>query len=390
MRFLHQFMRNLGLVRTVRRRRAEAQSATESLEKRTLLTADLNGNTLRVTGTNAPDDILVTREGGRIRVSEDGQETFSVAASQVNQIRIFGLAGGDTINTRDVGIRTIVEGGNGADTIRVGNAFNTVQGGAGDDTIIGFRGRDQLAGGGGDDYIRGQGSGDILRGGNGNDTLLGADGFDSIFGGNGNDFIRGADGDDTLLGEAGNDTIEGVDGDDSIRGGSGGDLISGNSGNDIVRGGTGADTLMGGDGNDLLQGSGGRDVIGGGNGRDVLTGDEGRDSLMGGDDEDLLIAGTNSLSVNDMILVAAEWTSNNDYDQRVANIRDGSGRNNDRSNGDSFLIGRNRNRFTTVFNDVGAIDLINGDGGQDWFFISEDRGDDDLTDRNGTERRDVI
>lgn len=390
MPIFRQLMRNLGLVRAARRRRSETQSATECLEKRALLTATLQGDVLRINGTSDADNILVTREAGRIMVTENGTETLTVAASRVSLIRVSGGAGGDTIDTRDVGIRTVAEGGNGADSIRVGSGQNTVRGGGGNDTLIGFRGPDEIAGGGGNDYIRGQGSGDIIRGGNGNDTLLGADGFDQIFGGNGNDFVRGAAGDDSIWGEAGSDTIEGSDGEDSLRGGSGGDLVSGNAGADIVRGDNGADTLMGGEGDDILEGGAGRDMIGGGLGRDVMTGGEDRDTLMGGDGQDLLVAGTDSLSVDDLAMVAAEWTSSNDYDQRVANIRDGAGRNNERSNGDNFLIGRNRNRFTTVFNDFGNIDELSGQSGRDWFFISEDMGDDDITDRDGSERRDVI
>ena len=87
------------------------------------------------------------------------------------------------------------------------------------------------------------------------------------------------------------------------------------------------------------------------------------------------------LSPDDFVHVAAEWGSDHDYDQRGANIRKGSGRNNERLNGEHYLVGRERNAFTTVFNDFGRIDELMGEGGQDWFFVSEGVGDDDIHDR---------
>jgi Concanavalin A-like lectin/glucanases superfamily/FG-GAP-like repeat/PKD domain/Cadherin domain/RTX calcium-binding nonapeptide repeat (4 copies)/FG-GAP repeat len=132
--------------------------------------------------------------------------------------------------------------------------------------------------------------------------------------------------------------------------------------------------LFGGDGNDRLKAGGGPGVLVGGSGDDTLIGGAGRnvligglgaDHLVGGSNDDLLIAGPtafdDSLAALDAIL--AEWTSARDYTTRVANLRGtGSG---PRSNGDYFLVASGPN--ATVYDD-GAVDVLSGAAGSDWFF----------------------
>ena len=70
-----------------------------------------------------------------------------------------------------------------------------------------------------------------------------------------------------------------------------------------------------------------------------------------------------------------EWNSNNNYNTRVENIRNGLG---------PFLggTGINLEKDVTVFND-GDFDKLTGSSGQDWFFF--DLGADDVTDKKGNE-----
>ncbi len=378
-------MRNSGLMRNARRRKSAPMISTEPLEQRALLTASINGNSLVVAGTAEADTIVVTRSNGRFFVQENGEETV-LSTSNVFNVRIDGRGGRDTIDVSDLGLIVRIDGGAGADFIRGGNGRNDLRGGGGDDTIFGGPSGDVLTGGGGDDFIRGRGGRDELSGGNGSDTLEGSGGDDRIRGGSGDDVLRGNIDDDTLIGNGGDDVLIGADGDDDLRGGDGNDSILGQSGRDTLVGDRGGDTLVGADGNDLLLGEGGRDEISGGSGRDILIGGGGQDSLMGGDGDDILAAGTRLLTVSELDLVAAEWESANDYDQRVANLRNGSGANNDRLNDREFLAGRERNTQTTVFNDFGQIDVLMGEAGQDWFFLARGFGDDDVDDRVFGER----
>jgi Ca2+-binding RTX toxin-like protein len=112
--------------------------------------------------------------------------------ADVNQVRVFGRGGDDTIT---------LDESNGALPRAV---------------LFGGAGNDVLTGGSGDDQLFGQA---------GNDTLLGKDGFDLLFGGAGND---------VLTGDAGNDTLRGGAGDDVLIGGLGLDVLDGGPGDNIL------------------------------------------------------------------------------------------------------------------------------------------------------------
>lgn len=80
----------------------------------------------------------------------------------------------------------------------------------------------------GDDSIRNQTSvPDFLFGGLGDDRLLGGDGPSMLFGQDGWDTLFGGAGDDLLFGDAGNDNLAGESGSDELFGGPGEDNLTG-------------------------------------------------------------------------------------------------------------------------------------------------------------------
>jgi hypothetical protein len=148
--------------------------------------------------------------------------------------------------------------------------------------------------------------------------------------------------------------------------------------------GPGNDLLQGGGGNDVLVGGGGDDTLIAGKGRNLLIGGSGPAHLVGNSGDDILIAGTTAFDHNDAALAAimAEWTSARSYADRVANLSGtGSG---PRENGNVFLIASGPN--ATVF-DNGAIDVLDGGSGMDWFFADQSGGvaQDFVNGRRGSE-----
>jgi len=277
------------------------------------------GDTITVTGTGAADTFNVSQNGSDLVISR-GTSSISVPTT--------GLAAG--IET------VVVNAGNGADTITIGNldqvgaAILLVNGEDGDDTISALgaaigRVRLQIDGGAGDDTLTGSddadtilgGAGlDVIAGNNGDDTLLGGADADMISGGDGNDFIDGNDGDDTALGDAGddslmgsfgndmlvgdigNDTIDGGFGDDLLNGNSGDDSLLGSFGNDRIAAGSGNDIVRGGNDNDTIQGQSGADLIDGGQGDDSILGQAGNDTVFGDDGNDTIMGGNGNDVVN--------------------------------------------------------------------------------------------
>ena len=226
----------------------------------------------------------------------------------------------------------------------------------------------------------------MLNGGSGNDlidtgprgrSIVGTEISDTAFGGNGTDTILGSNGNDELRGESGNDFIDGAQGNDTIFGGAGSDTLLGD---------VGGDSIVGGNGDDLLLGDQGGDVIRGGLGRDVIFAGAGRDQLLAGGGDDLLVTGTITVPVTLAlgIDVQREWLSDNSYDQRVVNIRNGAGRSSNRLN-DDHLVGLNRNG-RNVFTD-GDTNEVTGGTGLDFFYYDLDN---DITDREDDERLDRI
>ena len=153
--------------------------------------------------------------------------------------------------------------------------------------------------------------------------------------------------------------------------------IHGGGGNDALTGGAGDDLLFGEGDNDLLIGFGGNDVFIGGAGSDLLTGGSGRDVLIGGANadlilgsaaDDILIAGTTAHDTSPAALgqIRVIWRDpapSATYAARVAAL------------GVALLV--TAGSGATVFDD-GAVDLLSGSSGQDWFLFNNDLGVRDL------------
>jgi len=107
-----------------------------------------------------------------------------------------------TINFSDGSSQTVTYGRDSNDkstasisAAGVGSVEHTIlDGGDGNDTITGSAESDFLIGGLGDDTLGGEAGNDALHGGEGIDTLIGGDGEDILFGDTGNDTLTGDDG----------------------------------------------------------------------------------------------------------------------------------------------------------------------------------------------------
>ena len=351
------------------RRRRLAQSFNsvqgESLEARRVLTAKITAalgadGVLNVQGTNNNDQITVRQVNGRISVSNakvlvNGKLENSIPTSLVRQIRVNGLNGNDRIllegngpgGRQNITLPTVIDGGNGNDTITGGAGADAINGGSGNDILNGGLGNDQLSGGLGNDQLNGTAGDDALEGGAGDDRLTGGAGnnrfvfsgnkalgsdtidasiptsydvldfqgmgsrisvnlsannrqqitsglsltlgnsrtIDAVFGSPHDDFIYGNALDNLLNGNGGNHRIEGAEGEDELLGQSGSDALIGGSGNDSLDGGDDHDSLIGDDGNDFIDGGGGGDSLYGSDGDDRLRGGDGNDVLDGGEGE---------------------------------------------------------------------------------------------------------
>jgi Ca2+-binding RTX toxin-like protein len=105
-----------------------------------------------------------------------------------------------------------------------------------------------------------------VSGGNGDDTIsLGNAALPpaQLFGGNGNDVLTGGNGNDVLNGGAGADQLFGGDGNDTLNGGAGNDTVVGGKGSDVAFLGAGNDTLIWnpGEGSDRVEGQNGFDTL---------------------------------------------------------------------------------------------------------------------------------
>jgi Ca2+-binding RTX toxin-like protein len=265
------------------------------------VTANLVGNQLQVTGDGADDVITVRLLAGdatQVEVLDGAVATGTFARAAFASILVQGNGGADTILVSDAnGVFTDTE-------------ITILDGGDGNDTITGGAGGETLNGGAGDDILNGLGGADTLIGGPNNDTLTGGPGVDPHFGGDGDDTMiwNPGDGSEPVDGEAGVDSFifnggAGVDtmtytgngvrvtffrnpGAITMDIGTTENLIANGLGdNDTITGGTNLNglitaTLNGGDGNDTLTG---------GDGVDVLVGGPGVDPQHGGAGDDLII-----------------------------------------------------------------------------------------------------
>ena len=360
-----------------------------SIEADSDVVVELVGSLLRIRGTELADTIVAEFTGGQIVVSvaqPNGNLDYSFDAALIDEFDVRLREGDDSIDLSTVAVPTTVRGGSGNDNIIGGTNDDILRGGAGEDVIFGGSGEDEIIGGADDDLLDGGDGDDFIRGGGGQDEVVGGDGDDQLQGNGGDDTIDGGSGNDIIEGQSGDDLIDAGVGDDVVTSGSGSDLVRAGAGNDFVRGGGGDDLLFGEAGNDFVLAGGGADILVGGNGFDWLDAGSGRDFLIGGNNSDLLqgrggddilIAGMTSYDDDEVSLgaIRAEWTSNRDYPDRVANLSGlGSGL---RVNGTVFLTYSGSGQ--TVFDD-GSVDVVFGQAGRDWFFYDpEDIDDQRLT-----------
>ncbi|KAJ8908612.1 hypothetical protein NDN08_005317 [Rhodosorus marinus] len=190
--------------------------------------------------------------------------------------RIIGGDGADYLNGGDGD--DFIRGGPGSDLILGSAGSDNLKGGSGIDRLVGGEGDDYIGDSSKDSEAK-RGPGQPLvpdnfaHGGNGDDTIVMGDGDDFLEGGAGNDTLSGGDGDDVIVGRGGKDTLRGGDGDDIVHAdlgsslilayaGDGGDIFAGYPGPDDnsyyhvpdkVYGGNGNDSLIG-DNMDLLDG----------------------------------------------------------------------------------------------------------------------------------------
>src|SRR4051812_33328440 len=214
----------------------------EPLEIRVFLSAAFDPKTglLKVTGTPSADTLQVSQSGGTLTVAQSGAANTTFDATKVKRIEIYGLGGNDTIALRgpsggDVQqIASLLDGGDGNDTLTGGLRGDTLKGGNGVDTASYVSRNVDLR-------ITLDGVADDGQSGEKDNVL--AD-VENVMGGKARDYIIGSDAANVIDGGAANDTIIGGKGNDSLSGGSG-------DGNDKLYGNDGNDTLRGGSGNDL-------------------------------------------------------------------------------------------------------------------------------------------
>jgi len=212
---------------------------------------DVVGGVMIINATQGPDSVIVSQVSDLLQVSVNFEcfETFS--RSGIDQIVVNGYGGADLIQI-DATVKTLIDGGSGADVIHGGSLAGDITGGPGGDLIFGGPADDTISAGFGADTVFGFGGNDVINGGSAGDVLVGGAGDDQLFGGLGGDSISGGNGNDLLIGHAGADELSGDGGDDELIGLGGPDDLIGGAGNDEFFGGAGFDTIDGGGGTDAV------------------------------------------------------------------------------------------------------------------------------------------
>ena len=223
-----------------------------------------NGVVIENATGGSGDDVLLGNAAANI-LNGNGGDDMLMGRGGADTLN--GGAGFDTASYADAAAAVTVTLGNngngGADDGDKLTSIEKVEGSAFDDTLRGGNAADTLSGRAGNDRI---------SGGNAADTLYGDDGDDILDGGNDNDMLFGGVGDDRLDGGNGSDMLDGGAGDDRLDGGNGSDMLDGGAGVDVLSGGNGVDVLAGGAGDDLLRGGTGDDrfVFAAGGGVDTI------------------------------------------------------------------------------------------------------------------------
>ncbi len=184
----------------------------QHLEKRTMLSASLEGGVLMIDGSAGPDKIAVVAgpEPGQVKLKGvDGVDKAAIFEG-VTRIEIRTGDGNDKIAVKG---NLVDAAGNVIDMlIDAGEGNNKIKSGLGDDTIITGAGNDKIKDAGGDNVIDAD---------DGNNKIRTGAGDDEITTGSGRDKIKSGAGDDTIDAGAGDDKVAAGDGDDDVRGGAG-------------------------------------------------------------------------------------------------------------------------------------------------------------------------
>jgi Ca2+-binding RTX toxin-like protein len=283
----------------------------EQLENRRLMSADLVGETLLITGTSGNDTFVVTKlANGDINVMQNGvdQGTFDVDyyGPEKTEIELHAGSGHDVVTldpsvTLDSAIygeagNDSITGGSGEDWINAGVGNDTVHGGAQDDMFVNpvlavgavapidkdvyfgdagtedrvsYQGRpgavsvtlDGVANDGAWSGVIGQASWEADNVNMDVEDVSATDFNDYILGNVFSNNLGGYGGNDTVHGNGAGDTLWGGNGNDYVSGGEGGDWIFGDAGNDQIYGNLGGDSLRGGQGSDTIGGGAGSDTV---------------------------------------------------------------------------------------------------------------------------------
>jgi Ca2+-binding RTX toxin-like protein len=134
---------------------------------------ELQNGILTINGSNVDDKISLDERSLGVLVTINGKLLNRVLASQVTKIVVNAGEGNDSVKiSSNIKRETLLNGGDGNDSI---------WGGAGRDVIYGGRGDDRLYGNDGSDQLFGEDGDDILDGGKGSDAHSGGLGLDTLF-----------------------------------------------------------------------------------------------------------------------------------------------------------------------------------------------------------------
>ena len=235
--------------------------------------ADAGADTLLVNGSDAADNVIVSRGvGGRASVGLFNPPFGKVDFAGFEQLKVITAGGSDGVEVDDLA-------GTGLGQVRIGLDSTTASSGDDADQVDVLLGDDS-------EKVRAVGSratGVTVAGTAVPVLISGAEKL-TIAGGVGDDVIdasrlaAGAAGQLVMFGYSnrgpashGHDTLIGSPGDDLMfSGDDGGDRMEGRAGNDELFGSPDNDQLFGGDGDDFLSGLGGHDVLDGGAGNNVI------------------------------------------------------------------------------------------------------------------------
>ena len=273
---------------------------TEDIGNVLLNDRDYNPQTIHVSAvgnsTDAVGEWIDLEQGGRIKISADGQYIFEhqgaydgLAFGESIRIAIDYQISDETALTDRAQLQLVIYGqGAGEHNTIHGNQYNNVlRGGEQNDIIYGYEGNDGIYGNKGSEIIFAGAGNDIIHAAQ-NGNTDDADARHIIYAGEGNDTVNGAKGDDFIDVSEGNNTVRSYGGNDEIIAGAGNDtiyaasnnrqqdkgftkLINSGAGRDYIQTSDSNDTIIGGDGDKRIYSYGGTDSITVGNGNNFIA-----------------------------------------------------------------------------------------------------------------------